>query len=135
MLKKLASNRYARIGVVAFLAVVAIAIVSFLRLPVQPVAAASDLAPNAVFTCAVTESGVFYNRVHVRCSNTPGGGIYWFAVSNSDSGLASRYLSLFTTAVATGKSINIFYDPAASGAAWGCNLSDCRPISGAVLLP
>jgi len=136
MIKRIASNHYARIGIFAFLAVVVvIAVVVFLH-PAQPAAAAPAPAPDvplANFMCTPIESGVFSNRVHIRCSNTPGSGIYFFAVSNSDSGLASRYLSIFTTGVATGKSVEVFYDPAASGAAWGCGYANCRPITGAVL--
>ncbi len=92
-------------------------------------------APAASWDCIVVESGVFSNRVATKCNTSPGSGVYYFAVSNADSATASRYVSLFTSALLSGKTVRIFYDPAARGDAYGCWASDCRPFSGAVLLP
>ncbi len=138
MIKRIASNQYARIGIFAFLAVlVVVAVVVFLH-PAQPAAAAPAPAPNAPlseWTCTPLNVAVFSTRVHIKCSTSPGSNVYYFAVSNSDSGLASRYLSIFTSALLTGKSVNIWYNPGDNGNAWGCGYSDCRPIWGAALLP
>jgi hypothetical protein len=55
--------------------------------------------------------------------------VYWFAYPTSDSANASRMLSLFETAKATGASVTFYFDTADhSGASYGCQISDCRAI-------
>ena len=55
--------------------------------------------------------------------------IYWFAYPTSDSGNASRMLSLFETAKATASTVTFYFDTAdLSGAAYGCLTTDCRAI-------
>ena len=55
--------------------------------------------------------------------------IYWFAYPTSDSGNASRMLSLFETAKATSSTITFYFDTNdLSGAAYGCLNTDCRAI-------
>jgi hypothetical protein len=55
--------------------------------------------------------------------------IYWFAYPTSDSGNASRMLSLFETAKATSSTITFYFDTTdLSGAAYGCLNADCRAI-------
>jgi len=55
--------------------------------------------------------------------------IYWFAYPTSDSGNASRMLSLFETAKATGSTITFYFDTAdTSGVSYGCQANDCRAI-------
>ncbi len=55
--------------------------------------------------------------------------IYWFAYPTSDSANASRMLSLFETAKATGSTLTFYFDTAdLSGAAYGCLATDCRAI-------
>ena len=55
--------------------------------------------------------------------------IYWFAYPTSDSGNASRILSLFETAKATSSTITFYFDTNdLSGAAYGCLNTDCRAI-------
>jgi len=89
-----------------------------------------------IFQCTPIRVAAFTNRVHIRCSAATPGGISYFAVSSSDSGTASRFLSIFTTAKVTGKDVLIYYNASdTSGNAWGCNASDCRVAQGAELLP
>jgi hypothetical protein len=97
--------------------------------------AAAPSAPNSYFICSPANAAVFSNRVHIKCSNTPGSGVYYFAAATNDSAGASRYLSLITTALVTGKQVEVWYDPAGDGSAWGCGTGDCRPIQGMALLP
>jgi hypothetical protein len=96
-------------------------------------------APADVHTCTPSHVGAFADRVHVRCSNPgqPGPSIYYFAFCSSiDPALASRYLSVFTTAKVTGKNLSIYYDPAdTSGTGCGCNAGDCRLIWGVEVQP
>jgi hypothetical protein len=55
--------------------------------------------------------------------------VFWFAYPTSDSGNASRMLSLFETAKATGSTITFYFDTAnLSGGAYGCVTTDCREI-------
>lgn len=90
-----------------------------------------------IFQCTPVRVAAFTNRVHIQCSTAAApGGIYYFAVPSSDSGTASRFLSIFTTAKVTGKNVLIYYTASdTSGNAWGCNASDCRVAQGAELLP
>ena len=55
--------------------------------------------------------------------------VFWFAYPTSDSANASRMLSLFETAKATGSTITFYFDTAdLSGASYGCLTTDCRAI-------
>lgn len=95
-----------------------------------------ELAAYATFTCTPSRVAAFTNRVHIRCSAATPEGISYFAVSSSDSGTASRFLSIFTTAKVTGKNVLIYYFlNDTSGNAWGCNANDCRVAQGAEILP
>jgi hypothetical protein len=82
----------------------------------------------AFFLCAAGQAAVFPgSRIHVRCD--PGdGAINFFALSiaNPDT---SRVLSLIATAVAARRPLGITFDPSdQSGAAIGCQISNCRLI-------
>jgi hypothetical protein len=72
-------------------------------------------------------------RVVAHCASgyviNPTTTIRWFAYPTSDSGNASRMLSLFETAKATGSTVTFYFDTAdLSGAAYGCLNADCRAI-------
>ena len=106
------------------------------RLSAQMIhAQAAPSATLAYFVCTPVEAGVFINRVHVSCTTAVsigGKNIWWWAYPTSDSAGASRFLSLFETAKATGATVTLSYDPSdLSGATFSCNNSDCRRISGA----
>ncbi len=97
-----------------------------------PAAAPPPQAALDSFTCAPVAVATFTLRVHVRCSLAAPGGIFFFAVSTSDSASASRFLSIFTTAKVTGKNVILFYTAAdTSGTAFGCGAADCRAATGA----
>ncbi len=88
---------------------------------------------STTFTCnpdMVVSANV---RVVARCnpgfSLNPSTTIFWFAYPTSDSGNASRMLSLFETAKATGATVTFYFDTAdLSGASYGCLTTDCRAI-------
>jgi hypothetical protein len=55
--------------------------------------------------------------------------IIWFAYPTSDSGNASRMLSVFETAKATGATVTFYFDTNdLSGGAYGCQTNNCRAI-------
>lgn len=100
-------------------------------------------APTAVnwYVCnGPNHVAVFMERVHIFCQTTsPVAGapaldaaIAWFAVPTSpDSAAASRFMSLFQTAVITAKPIWIQLDPNdTSGSSFGCGAANCRQILG-----
>ena len=106
--------------------------------PIEPASAARPLAAGTEFPCTVYRTAVFSypdpGRIHVQCSNTPGSGVYWFAFKADDSAAASRMLSIFNTALATGKPLIVWYLNE-DGSSWGCGYADCRPIQGAAVGP
>ena len=106
-------------------------IVAVFALRSHPVAAAPTA--GATFTCSpdvVVSANV---RVVAHC---PTGftvdattTVFWFAYPTSDSGNASRMLSLFETAKATGATVTFYFDTAdLTGASYGCLTSNCRAI-------
>ena len=117
--------------IVTALAVMAIALAS--STPSKAASPSANLA--AVFSCTPTGIGVFETRVHVRCSAGIGGGsVVFFAVcsTGTNSALASRMLSAFTTARALSRPIDLYYNAGdTSGAACGCGTGDCMRIWGA----
>lgn len=132
-------NRFGRNWLIAalLLTVLALGVVVAGRLTAQAVQARAAQAPNTLttFACTVMDVGVFIQRVHVRCTNaqTVGGNtISWWAYPSSDSANASRFLSVFETAKATGSTVTLYYDGTdLSGSTFGCGNSDCRRIWGA----
>src|SRR3972149_2505988 len=94
-----------------------------------PVAALAPGSPEATYICTPSYIGTFSTRVHVLCTVAAPGGIFYFAAPTSDSKNAARVLSVMLTAKALGKNLQIYYDPSGSGAAYGCQTNDCRPIT------
>ena len=92
------------------------------------------VAQTALFDCTPAVVGVFTNRVYVQCTASVLGAVNQFAVSTSDSGMASRFLSAFTTAKVTAKTLRIYYFPSGDGSPFGCVSTNCRPISGVEVL-
>jgi hypothetical protein len=100
----------------------------------QPDAAAP--AASAWYTCVNPDQvAVFLNRVHVHCGSTNPtiAGVTWFAVPTApDSAAASRFMSLFQSAMITGRPLLLWLDPAdLTGGTFGCGTGDCRRITGA----
>jgi hypothetical protein len=143
MFKNLLGNHFARLTILGVIAVVlaAIFLATTFRQPAQAAQQAAPNGPLAVFTCNVNQVAIFNNvgagRVHVRCSNSyndSGTIISYWAYSASDSAGASRYLSLFATAQATGNTVTLYFTPGdTSGSVWGCGSGDCRRIWGATV--
>ncbi len=137
MVSKLVVNRAFRTVVLLSLAILLVG-VWMLTNARQP-ARAADSSIQTAFVCTPASVGVFTDiipgRVHVRCSNSyndNGATIYYWAFSASDSAAASRYQSLFSTALVTGTNVTVYFIPGdTSGATWGCGISDCRRIWGA----
>ena len=104
----------------------------FLLVP-HPATAASQVTlctPYEVVVYAHSPSTGASNpqRLHVQCT-APVGNISYFAVPGSDPAEAARVLSIITTALVSGRTLNIQYDPAdLSGASIGCQNSNCRLI-------
>jgi hypothetical protein len=118
------------LALLVLLAVIAsIAVAKLLR--VELVQAAAPTA-GVTWTCnpdLVVSANV---RVVAHCASPYTNGaitIYWFAYPTSDSGNASRMLSLFETAKATSSTVTFYFDTNdLSGAAYGCLNADCRAI-------
>ncbi|NBD08496.1 MULTISPECIES: hypothetical protein [Corallococcus] len=88
----------------------------------------SALADTA--TCTPSHVAVLSNRIHVRCTASVAGGIWYFALSTADAAHANRMLSLLTSALVGGRSMTIDYNPSSTaGTAIGCLSSDCRLIN------
>ena len=118
------------LGLALILGIAAVVILS-----AHPVRAASSASPQAaaIYTCSpdlVVSANV---RVVAHCLSgyvvDPTTTVNWFAYPTSDSGNASRMLSLFETAKATGATVTFYFDTAdLSGASYGCLITNCRAI-------
>ncbi len=81
--------------------------------------------------CVPVLTGSFANRIHVKCAASVGGGIRWFAADTTKADFANRFMSLVNTALVSGKTLSVYYDPAdTSGTAFGCEAADCRRVIG-----
>jgi hypothetical protein len=86
-------------------------------------------------TCTPANVAVFSNRIHVKCSASVAGGIWFFALSTSDAAHTNRMLTLFTTALASGRPLHIDYNPSTTaGTSLGCQSGDCRLVNWAAML-
>ncbi|GHG76935.1 hypothetical protein [Comamonas sp. JC664] len=90
--------------------------------------AAPALADSA--SCVPTSVAVYTNRIHVRCASSVAGGIWFFALSTADTAHVNRTLSLLSTALASGRTLHVDYNPSTTaGTSIGCLSSDCRLIN------
>ena len=117
------------IGLLLVVINLGIAAVFLLRILPVRAAPASPLA-GTTYTCSpdlVVSANV---RVVAHCAASyPTTTISWFAYPTSDSATASRMLSIFETAKATGSTVTFYFDTAdTSGASYGCQANDCRAI-------
>ena len=93
-------------------------------------------ANAAVHQCISRGVAVFSNRIHVECTVPANSRIRFFALGTSDSAHTARILTVLTMAHVHGKPLAIEYNPNdTSGAAIGCQTSDCRLILSATMLP
>jgi hypothetical protein len=135
MLSKIVSRRESRFLALALLLLALLVSLGSASLSPFQAKSVQAAAPAAsLFDCTTSAVAVYNNRVDVQCTPALTDGpstIGYFAVPTTDAGNAARYLSIFTTARITGKHIYLTYTPGdISGAAWGCQASDCRAISG-----
>jgi len=103
--------------------------------------------------CTLMDVAAFTNRVHVHCAPAgaaSGGGLYtrdyspppqpdagivYFAVgAAADPALADRVIALATSASQQNKQVQIFYRTSPAENPPGCLASDCRRLSGIVLI-
>ena len=117
------------IGLILVVINLGIAAVFLLRILPVRAAPASPLA-GTTYTCSpdlVVSANV---RVVAHCAASyPTTNISWFAYPTSNSATASRMLSIFETAKATGSTVTFYFDTAdTSGASYGCQANDCRAI-------
>jgi hypothetical protein len=96
------------------------------------VTSVSPASPEVSFYCNVDNVAAFDNRIHVRCSSSPGGGVKYFAhPTGSTSGYtASRMLAVAQTAYALGRPVWVYYVSSSSSNPPGCNTGDCRLLTG-----
>ncbi len=146
-MKRFLTHENLRLGVEILLVIAVVALVFTNSHPTRAEDGGGPDNPQALYwyrcdTSASAHVAVFKNRIHINCPATTSinGGpdltnIYWFAFPSSpDSALASRYLSIFETAVISGKNLWLQLDPNdTSGSSYGCSSSDCRQISAAEL--
>jgi len=147
-MKRFLTHENLRLGVEILLVIAVVALVFTSSHPTRAEDGGGPDNPQASYywyrcdTSATAHVAVFNNRIHINCPATTAvnGGpaltnIYWFAFPSSpDSALASRYLSIFETAVISGKNIWLQLDPLdTSGSSYGCSITDCRQISAAEL--
>lgn len=116
-------------------AVLLLVLLAVLQASSGPAEAADEATALETFSCTPAGVAVYTTRVHVRCTTLAPGNIRYFAVCDSASAEASRFLSVFTTAFAMGKSVIIHYTPSdTSGTSCGCLAGDCRVATGAEVL-
>lgn len=92
----------------------------------------SRIAGEIWVLCTPVEVAVLNNRISLKCSESYGQGIRFFAFPTSETAASARFLSLLSTAQVAGRTLSILYDPAdLSGADFTCAVSNCRALHGA----
>ena len=137
-MKRFSSLANLRLIVEVLLVVAALFIIFSRSTPTEAAPAAAPAAsPNtAWYTCnSPDQVAVFLMRVHVHCASTNPtiAGVSWFAVPTSpDSAAASRFMSIFQSAMVAGRPLLLYVDPTdTSGSSFGCGSGDCRRLLGA----
>ena len=106
--------------------------------PLSNLNAPNSPADDGLFSCVISNSAVFTERIHVQCTTTvPNTGIRFFA-SSGDSAhelATNRFLTLMNTAFALGKPLGIYYLTDTASNPPGCGASDCRAIDWMYIVP
>lgn len=94
-------------------------------------------APDASFTCPIINNiAAFNNRIHLRCSNSNGGILYYaYANDPAHATVANQILAVSNTAFALGSGVYVYYYTDSSLNPPGCNVNDCRGLSGVSIVP
>jgi hypothetical protein len=84
------------------------------------------------FYCNVNNVAAFETRIHLRCSTSPGEGVYYFAYASDPAhfSTANQILAVANTAFALGKPVWVYYHADSSLNPPGCSPSDCRGLTG-----
>ena len=91
--------------------------------------------------CTISHISVLEDRIHVKCStpepNLPAffTVVYFYAASTANAGNANRMLALLNTAYTLGKIVHISYDSSSANNPSGCLATDCRKLTGVLLVP
>jgi hypothetical protein len=130
MVKQL--KKYWLVGILLVL-VLALGAAAGTKLSVQSARAASLSMASTPTSWTCTPNLVVSANVRVvaRCAAGYSGNtaLIWYAYPTTDSAGASRMLSVFETAKATGSTITVYFDAAdTSGGAYGCDPTNCRAI-------
>ncbi len=114
------------IGLALILGVVAIITLSARSVSAAPAASVNyTCTPDVVVSATVRVVAHCSVGYFINATTTA----FWFAYPTSDSATASRMLSLFETAKATGSTITVYFDTGdTTGVAYGCAANDCRAI-------
>ena len=88
----------------------------------------SPNSPDASFFCSeVNNVAAFNNRVHLRCSTSNGGILYYaYATDPANVATANQILAIANTAFALNKGVWVYYYDSTSYNPPGCNVSDCQ---------
>lgn len=140
MFKNIRTTRIMFLGIL--LVIIAAAIATFIYFSLIPSAQAAPPrlepeAPEVVRTnCIISNILVTTDRIHVRCT-TAVAGIQYYAIHSdaAHSLMANRYLVALNTAFALNKPVDLWYDGLSSLNPPGCGTSDCRLLTGVILLP
>ena len=91
-------------------------------------ASVSPASPEMSYYCNIERVAAYVDRIHVRCTTSPGDGVWYFAhpTSSSDGYTANRLLAVAQTAFALGKPVWVWYAFSSDSNPPGCNTGDCR---------
>lgn len=93
--------------------------------------ASAQSSPESIL-CVPVQVATFVDRIHVQCEEGIGNIIFFAAQTGNQ--LADQYLTLILTAFNSEKRLFVYFDLSdTSGAAYGCQVSDCRAILGIIL--
>jgi hypothetical protein len=98
-------------------------------------------SPDANFICTIAQIAVISAdspaRIHVKCTTSPGSGIWYFAASGDSANAVAtnRYLTLLNTAYALQKPVTISYFSSSGSNIPGCRVQDCRTITAMSIAP
>ena len=96
----------------------------------------SDRIPEASFYCpSVNNIAAFDNRIHLRCSQA-NGGVTYYAYPNDleHATVANQILAIASSAFTLNRGIWLYYNSDSSLNPPGCNVSDCRGLTGVSMI-
>lgn len=92
----------------------------------------SDSENRSTFYCILDSVAAYENRMHVRCDTAAFDNVRYFAIESTSANemLINRVMAIGLTNMSMNRGVWVYYDVNSANNPPGCNIIDCRKLTG-----